>query len=177
MMKIFCIINGYLEENCYIIQNNNHALIVDPGSESEKIINKIDNLNIKVDGILVTHYHFDHVGVLDEIKNVYKNANIYDYKSSGDINLKNFKIKKINNFGHTMDSCSFLFESDKIMFTGDFVFYESIGRYEYENEKEMFNSLKEFIKLDDDIKVYPGHGEFTSVGHEKKYNYFLRGIL
>ncbi len=176
MLKVFCIVNGYLEENCYIIENNNHALIVDPGSESEKIINKINGLNLEVDGILITHYHFDHVGALDEIKNVYNSVKVYDYNSFSEINLKNFKFKKINNFGHTMDSCSFLFKNDKIMFTGDFIFYESIGKYDLENESIMYKSLKEFIKLDDDIMIYPGHGEPSSVEHEKKYNYFIRGI-
>ena len=75
-----------------------------------------------------------------------------------------------------MDSSSFLFEKEKIMFTGDFVFYETIGNYDKENEKEMFNSLKEFIKLNDNIKIYPGHGPSSSVGYEKQNNYYLRGI-
>ena len=176
MIKIKCLVNGYLEENCYIVYNNKEALIVDPGSEKDKIINEIYKLNLKVIGILITHYHFDHVLVLDEIKNKYNNAKIYDYKSSNNIEIGSFKFKKINNFGHTMDSCSFLFESDKIMFTGDFIFFETIGRYDKENEKEMFNSLKEFMKLNDDIKVYPGHGQYTSVGYEKENNYFLRSI-
>ncbi len=176
MLKIECIVNGELEENCYIIHNNKHALIVDPGSESEKIIDKISKLNLDVLGVLITHYHFDHIGALNDIKNKYKLAKIYDYKSSSINEIDSFKFKKINNFGHTMDSCSFLFENDKIMFTGDFVFFETIGNYDDENEVEMLNSLKEFIKLDDDIKIYPGHGPYSSVGYEKEHNYYLRGI-
>jgi glyoxylase-like metal-dependent hydrolase (beta-lactamase superfamily II) len=62
------------------------------------------------------------------------------------------------------------------MFSGDFIFKETIGNYDEENENKMFKSLKEFIKLRDEIKIYPGHGQSTSVGYEKKYNYFLRGI-
>jgi glyoxylase-like metal-dependent hydrolase (beta-lactamase superfamily II) len=176
MLKVLCIVNGYLEENCYIIHNNKTALIVDPGSESEKIINEINNLHLIVVGILITHYHFDHIGALDEIKNKYTDAVVFDYKSKSDIEIDSFKFKKINNFGHTMDSCSFFFEKDNLMFTGDFVFYETIGNYEEENEIEMFMSLKEFIKLNDDIKLYPGHGQASTVGHEKEYNYYLRGI-
>ena len=175
MIKVACIVNGYLEENCYIIHNDKHALIVDPGSESNKIIKEINNLKLEVSGILITHYHFDHIGALDDIKKQY-NVTIYDYKSSIDNKVDCFKFKKINNFGHTMDSCSFLFEEDNIMFTGDFVFFETVGNYDDENENVMFNSLKEFIKLNDNIKIYPGHGQSSSVGYEKEYNYFLRGI-
>lgn len=174
MIKITTVVNGYLEENCYIIQKDNDALIVDPGSESEKIIKAIGKLNVI--GILITHYHFDHIGALDEIKDKYKDALLFDYNSPNIIKIGNFKLKKINNFGHTMDSCSFLFESENVMFTGDFIFYESIGKYDEENEIEMFKSLKEFTKLKDDIKIYPGHGPSTNVGYEKRHNYFLRGI-
>lgn len=176
MIKVNVITNGYLEENCYIVENNNECLIVDPGSESNRIIEEIEKLKLKVKGILITHYHFDHIGALDEIKNKYKNALVFDYNSSDNIKIGSFEIKKINNFGHTMDSCSYYFEKDNIMFTGDFVFYETIGNYDKENEKEMFNSLKEFIKLNDNIKIYPGHGPRSSVGYEKQNNYYLRGI-
>lgn len=175
MLKIVCIVNGNLEENCYIVHNGKNALIVDPGSDSNKIINEISKLNLEVSGILITHYHFDHIGALDDIKKQY-DVPIYDYKSPINNKVDCFKFKKINNFGHTMDSCSFLFEEDNIMFTGDFVFFETIGNYEDKNEIEMFNSLKEFVKLNDNIKIYPGHGQSSSVGYEKEYNYFLRGI-
>ena len=175
MIEVINIINGYLEENCYIIKANNKCLIVDPGSEGNRIINEIETLKLEVKGILITHYHFDHIGALDEIRAKYK-CDIYDYNCSDINKIDCFSFKKINNFGHTMDSCSFFFEKEKIMFTGDFVFYESIGKYDKENEKEMIKSLKEFKKLDDDIIIYPGHGPSSNVGYEKNNNYFLRGI-
>lgn len=176
MLKVICIINGYLEENCYVIYKDKYALIVDPGSEAEKIIKKIEELKVNVCGILITHYHFDHIGALEDIKNKYKSAIIVDYKSKENNEIECFKFKKINNFGHTMDSCSFLFEKENIMFTGDFIFYETIGNYNEENERIMFDSLKEFVKLKDSIKIYPGHGPSSSIGYEKEHNYFLRGI-
>ena len=174
-MKIERIINGYLEENSYIIHNNKDALIIDPGSEQDKIINKINELNVNVIGILVTHYHFDHVLVLDEINKIY-NVKIYDYKSNKDITIKDFKFKIISNYGHTMDSVSFYFDKYKVMFTGDFVFKDTIGNYDIENEEIMYSSLKEFVKLDKDIKIYPGHGQSSSIGYEIEHNPYLRGI-
>lgn len=176
MLKILCIVNGYLEENCYIIHNNKNALIIDPGSESNKIISEIEKLKLNVVGILITHYHFDHVGALNEIKDKYNDALIIDYKSENDIKIKEFKFSKISNYGHTLDSVSYYFKKDKIMFTGDFVFKDSIGKYDIENEDIMFESLKKFKLFDDDIIIYPGHGDSSSVGYEKTNNYFLRGL-
>lgn len=176
MLKVLCIVNGYLEENCYIIHNNKYALIVDPGSEKDKIINEIEKYKLDVLGILITHYHDDHVCTLDEIKDYYNKSIIFDYKSKTNNKIKPFEFKIIKNYGHTMDSVSFYFEKEKIMFTGDFVFKDTIGNYDIENESIMFESLKRFKSFDDDIKIYPGHGESSSIGYEKKYNYFIRSL-
>ena len=173
MLEVECIVNGILEENCYIIHDNKNALIVDPGSQGIKIINKINELKVSVKAILITHYHFDHTGALEEMKNHY-NVDVIDFENKK--NNSGFEFKIIENFGHTLDSVSYLFEKDKIMFTGDFVFKDSIGKYDEENEYIMFESLKNFTKLDDNIVIYPGHGPSSTVGYEKRYNYFLRGM-
>ena len=173
MLKIICIINGELEENCYIIHNKKDALIIDPGSEEDKIFKVIDELKLTVKGILVTHYHFDHVLCLDKVKGKYK-VDIIDYNNRNNISGFNYEI--IENYGHTMDSVSFYFKKEKIMFTGDFVFMGSIGKYDFANEEIMYESLKRFCKLDDDIVIYPGHGPSSTIGYEKDNNYFLRGI-
>lgn len=174
MLNILCIVNGYLEENCYIIHNNKYALIVDPGSEGNRIINEIDKNNLEVVGILITHYHFDHIGALDELKDNY-NCIIVDYKNRVN-KIKDFKFEIIENYGHTMDSVSYYFKKDKLLFCGDFVFKETIGNYDIENEYTMFDSLEKFKKLDKDIVVYPGHGEKTTVGYEINNNPYLRGF-
>ena len=174
MLKIITVVTGYLEENCYILHNDKDALIIDPGDDSNKIIDAIGNLNVL--GILITHYHFDHVGALDDIKNKYKKAKLVDFKSKKDQTIGDFKFKIIENFGHTMDSVSYYFEDDKILFCGDFVFRESIGRFEMEDMPIMLDSLEKFKKLDRDIKVYPGHGEYTEVGYELDHNPFMKGI-
>ena len=174
MLKIITIINGYLEENCYLIVKDKSALIVDPGSESDKIIDKISSLELNIKGILITHSHFDHIGALDEVKNKYK-VEVIDFNNKKE-NIAPFKYRIIENPGHTLDSISFYFYEDNIMFTGDFVFKESIGNYEYENEILMYSSLKEFKKLDKNIIIYPGHGDKTNVEYELKNNLFLRGI-
>ena len=110
MLEVECIVNGILEENCYIIHDNKNALIVDPGSQGIKIINKINELKVSVKAILITHYHFDHTGALEEMKNHY-NVDVIDFENKK--NNSGFEFKIIENFGHTLDSVSYLFEKDK----------------------------------------------------------------
>ena len=102
-MKVLCIVNGYLEENCYIIHNNEYALIIDPGSESNKIINIIEELNLNVIGILITHYHFDHIGALEEVLNKYKNAKLFNYKSNKK-RVSNFEQRDYEKEGYDFES-------------------------------------------------------------------------
>lgn len=175
MIKITKIVNGYLNENCYLIESENSILIVDPGSESEKIISKIKEINKEVKAILITHYHFDHTGALNELKSKY-NVNVIDYKSKQNVNIDDINFKVIKCYGHTLDSVMFYFYDDKIIFTGDFIFKETIGIYDKENEKIMFESLSMIKAFDKDIALYPGHGSKTSIGYELENNPFLRGI-
>ena len=174
MLKILCIVNGELEENCYIVHNGKDALIIDPGSDGERIEGEINKHKLNVSGILVTHHHFDHIGALDYVKSIYKDAIFVDYKHKNVI--KGFDYSIIENFGHTMDSVSFYFKNEKVMFTGDFVFKETIGNYDYFNEDKMIESLRKFTLLDRNITIYPGHGDKSTVGYEIDNNPYLRGF-
>lgn len=176
MIEVVRIVNGYLKENCYIVHNGIDALIVDPGSESNRIIDKINELKLKVKGILITHYHFDHVGALDDIKSKYPDAIIVDYKNKGDINIGVFNFKIIETYGHTLDSVSFYFDNNDILFSGDFIFKETIGNFTEDNEELMAKSLNIFKYMSNNVTVYPGHGDKTTVEYEKQNNPFLRGI-
>ena len=161
---------GYLETNCYILIKENNALIIDPGDEYEKIKNQIENLNVLA--ILITHHHFDHVGALE----YFKNTKIIDCKSEKkQYNIKNFKFEIIETKGHTNDSISFYFKEENIMFVGDFVFKESIGRTDLEtgNNEEMKKSIKKIKTFPEETTLYPGHGEETTLKNEIKYNPFF----
>ena len=103
-------------------------------------------------------------------------AIIVDYKTKGDVKIDTFEFKVIETYGHTMDSVSFYFDKNDILFTGDFVFKETIGNFEEDNEQAMINSLKVFKYMSVNVRIYPGHDEETTVEHEIKYNPFLRGI-
>lgn len=165
-MKIDRVIVGSLEENCYIVTKNNKTIIIDPGDEAEKIIAACQNKNVV--GVLITHHHFDHIGALKEIENYFK------IKESKIIDGFNYQVIEVP--GHSSDSVVYYFKDDKVMFVGDFIFLNSIGRTDLPSgsSKEMIESLELIINYPDDIVLYPGHGDFTTLGYEKsnfKYYY------
>jgi glyoxylase-like metal-dependent hydrolase (beta-lactamase superfamily II) len=175
-MEIKTICVGMIEENCYIITKDNYCLVVDPGDEYPKIKEAVGNF--KVIGILITHYHQDHIGALDELIAEYQ-APIYDYQMKDQkIELFDFSFNIIYNPGHKGDSVSFYFEKEKVMFCGDFLFKDSIGRTDLNdgNPKEMVKSLMMIKNYDNDIILYPGHGPLTTLGYEKKNNGYLKNI-
>ena len=171
-MKIERIITGYLEENCYVLsKDDNQSLIIDPGDEALKIISNIKNR--EVIGILITHHHMDHIGALNDIENKY---NIKELNfEEGRHFIEDFSFEVINTPGHTKDSKSYYFYNDNCMFTGDFLFKLSIGRtdLEYASYDEMLKSIDKIKKYNDNIVIYPGHGDKTILGFEKENNMFL----
>ena len=171
-MDIKRIILSYLDANCYIISIGKKCLIVDPGWDKDVIIREVKDK--KVLGILVTHYHPDHVGALEDIIKEY-NVNVYNYKSEEKVKLDKFSFEIIKTYGHTDDSVTFYFPKEKIMFTGDFLCKETIGRADLPtgDNNKMYDSLKKIKKYSDDITIFPGHGEDSTLGYEKKNNIFL----
>ncbi len=159
-MEIKKVIVGPLETNCYILKNNNECLVIDPGADFPKIKKEIGEN--KVVGCLVTHFHQDHIEALEELLSYY-NVEI------NNINNNNFNFIMLETPGHTFDSRTFYFPKEKIMFCGDFLFKNGIGRTDLGgNQKDMINSLHEIEKYDDEITIYPGHGPSTTLGQEKR---------
>ena len=176
MLEIITVVNGYLEENCYIIHNGQTCLVVDPGSDPEKIIDAIKSKGLNPLGVLITHSHFDHVGALDDLKKEYPNMIVINNKNKGDQSIGLFKFKVIENPGHTEDSVSYYFDMNNILFSGDFVFKGTIGNYPDGMEDDMVKSLNIFKYMPSNVDVYPGHGPSTTVKEEIENNPFLRGI-
>ena len=185
-MIIKTVKTGYLNENCYILKLNNSCIVIDPGDDVDKILDEISDL--KVLAILITHAHFDHIGALNDLLKIY-NVPVYYNNVNNEINVDNiinveekkyiindFEFEVIYTKGHRNDLVTYYFEKDKIMFTGDFLFYLSVGRtdLEYGNNDEMLKSIEKIKKYDDDITIYPGHSSKTTLGFEKKYNEYLR---
>ena len=161
-MKMLELVVGPLKTNCYILYENGKCLIVDPGAEENNIIKKIDKLKLKPVGILLTHNHFDHAMYADSLSNLYK-VPVYDHKNlfEGIKKIDSFEFEVIYTKGHSNTSLTFYFKDYGFMLVGDFIFRENIGRVDLPggNYQDMILSISK---------------EKTTLGHEKKYNYYFR---
>ena len=166
-MKINNLKVGDLQCNCYILEINNKVLVIDPGDEYEKIKHELNNKEVL--GILNTHNHFDHVGCIKNIIEDYK-VNLYNYNNleEKEYNIGPFCFEVIYTPGHTTDSITFYFKEDKVMFTGDFLFYDTVGRCDLEGGSfdTMKKSIEKIKNYDRDITIYPGHGRETTLKRE-----------
>ncbi|MBQ9340943.1 MAG: MBL fold metallo-hydrolase [Lachnospiraceae bacterium] len=200
-MRIDCVVVGPIGTNCYILTNDKHeALIVDPGDHMKSIVEKLEEREATPLAILITHGHFDHTGAVLKLIEKYKiptYANILEepvftdknysmalrpieidnYLKDGDIvTISDFTFKMISTPGHTLGGACFYFEKEKALFSGDSLFFESVGRTDFRGGSgtELTRNLKEKIMLlPDDTDVYPGHMEFTTIGHERVNNPFI----
>lgn len=100
-----------------------------------------------------------------------------EYLKDGEkITIADMTCRLIATPGHTVGSCCYYFEDDGILVSGDTLFCESVGRTDFVtgSMSALTRSIREkLFVLPDEVKVYPGHGEVTDIGHEKKYNPFL----
>lgn len=202
--EIFMFKVGVMPTNCYLILNvrENKAVIVDPGFYDENLSNFLKDGETTLEFILLTHGHFDHIlganslnakatyiniedkeMLQDPIKNAGLVAGILKFEEIK--NLKTFKdndeisflkdcFKVIATPGHTKGSSCFVF-LDEVVFTGDTIFKESVGRCDLYggNEETLKNSLLKLKNLKKDYVILPGHGKETTLNYEKINNFNL----
>ena len=174
-MEVKCVVTGYLDENCYVLIKDNNCIVIDPGDDYNKITDVIGDK--KVLAVLITHSHVDHIGAL---RNFLSKRNIKIFKKSNleekEYSVGDFKFDCLYTPGHSKDSVSFYFKEDNMIFIGDFIFNGSIGRCDLPggSETEMSESINKILKYDDNIILYPGHYDMTTLGEEKKNNPFLK---
>lgn len=179
------------------------AIFIDPNSKGEKIFVKLREKGLTIKAILITHGHFDHIMGANELRDI-SGAKIYALKeeeellgdpalnssckvgksytvkpdvlvNDGDIlEFGSIRLKVIATPGHTVGGCCYYSEDDKVLFSGDTLFFESVGRTDFETGDvvALKQSIAKLLTLPEDVKVYPGHGDFTTIGHEKDYNPF-----
>ena len=165
-----CLTDNY----AYIIYDDisKIASVIDP-SEAKPIISFLKKKQIKLNYILNTHHHFDHVGGNAELKKKY-NAKVIGFIGDKhripeiDITVKDNEqwifgkssVKIIHIPGHTLGHICFFFEKEKIAFTGDTLFSLGCGRIFEGDHKQMLNSLNKIKNLPKETKIYCGH-EYT----------------
>lgn len=192
---------GIMPTNCYIVYDNEEkeALIVDPGYESEDVVKFIEDNNLKVKYIYLTHCHFDHIlgatwlkeqlnspiACLDKEAENLKDENVTMGKEilskaitvspdkvffeNDEIEVGNLNFKVIHTPGHTSgSSCLY---GDGMLISGDTLFKGTYGRCDLPtgNIQDIVKSIKmKLYELPSSTTVYPGHGEFTTIGNEKQ---------
>ena len=157
---------GIYEENIYVLvdEKSKDACIVDPGGNGDLLIKNIEELGCNIKYILLTHGHFDHVEALNEVVERFK-APVYMNE-----NEVNFMKTDKTVFGNIPEKYNLLKD-------GDTLFKGSVGRSDFigGDFNELINSIKtKLMILDNDINVYPGHMESSTIGYEKLRNPFLQ---
>ena len=187
---------GAYQTNTYLVwdENSTGCVVIDPGYEPEVILAEAEKLGKTVAAVFLTHGHFDHVGGVKTIAAetdcpVYLNeaelsmppqmtagplyyTNTYD---EGDfVEAAGLAFKVLRTPGHTPGSVCLLCEN--AMFSGDTLFWGSCGRTDFPGGSwtEIRKSLVRLAELPGDYRVYPGHGDATSLSFERKMNPYMQ---
>lgn len=196
MLQVHALTLGAYQVNCYIIhdEKSTSCCVIDPGYEADTILDKLSELGLTLEAILLTHGHFDHVGSVRDIAadtgcQVYLCADdlclptnltagkLYytqTYAEGTRLHLAGLDITVLQTPGHTPGSVCLLIGDS--LFSGDTLFAGSCGRTDLPGGSwtDMQNSLKRLSQIEANLWVLPGHGESTMLASEKKYNPYLR---
>ena len=201
-MKIHTLPLGDYQTNTYIIENEGHCAIIDPGYEPETILGFLKKRSLIADAILLTHGHFDHVGAVERIVEAtgcklwmsqrdwsqkispltgyfYPLANcdfteVQFCEDGEEISAAGLAFKVLETPGHTYGSVCYL--CGDALFSGDTLFAGSCGRTDLPGGdwNTILESLKRLSALSGNYAVYPGHGNSTTLSQEKLYNPYMR---
>jgi glyoxylase-like metal-dependent hydrolase (beta-lactamase superfamily II) len=183
-------------------EEQKEALVFDPPCNGEIIHKRLSEKGLSVCAILITHGHFDHISGVSGLKKasaapVYAPAEEKELLCDPALNLSDegvcvradhsvidgeelslggFHLRVISTPGHTSGGCCYYFPDEKILISGDTLFAQSVGRTDLPtgSSSTLIRSIREkLMPLPDDVAVYPGHGESTTIGYERKYNPFI----
>ena len=194
---------GMLSSNCYILGDNGEGVVIDPGVDSRDIIQILETQQLSLKYIILTHTHIDHILHMEELRSacggkvviheedapllgnamlngsalfglnkIFREADLC-MKDGDSLEFGGIKMEILHTPGHTPGSmCVKVGDS---LFTGDTLFRLGVGRTDLGagDQNRLMDSLKELMKLDDSLTVYPGHGSATDIGYERKSNMSL----
>lgn len=183
-------------------EDTKECLIIDPGYEADKIEAYVQKKQLHVAGILLTHGHFDHITAADEVRKKFQtkiyasgkekelmadprmNASVMMGDSvslKADVWLEDGQelemlgetMRCILTPGHTGGGMCFYFPKACMLFSGDTLFQESVGRTDFPtgSSRELIRSVREkLLVLPEAVRVYPGHGLMTTIRDEQMFN-------
>lgn len=196
---------GPLQVNSFLVGDlrTSEVILVDPGDEPDRIIDIIKDDGLRVESIVCTHGHFDHVGAIPELKEhtsspvvlrkdemeIYTSARdmaaVWGYKldpmpvpdtfvSEGDeIRAGGLLFKVLESPGHSPGGICLY--GNGVVITGDTLFAGSVGRTDfYGGDIELLKkSFNRLLDLPEETEVLPGHGPATTIGREREENFFV----
>ena len=193
---------GQLETNCYVVTNEETlgCVVIDPGDESNSILDYLEDNHLQCEAIFLTHGHYDHVGAVEAVQEetgatVYMNAkddakNMHSFHfpftlpengrtyDDGDVvSAAGIDFSILSTPGHTPGSV--VIRAEDALFTGDPLFRGSCGRTDLDGGcmEEMLQSLRKICSLEGDYEVYPGHMDCSSLIRERSFNYYCRAAM
>ena len=195
---------GPLGTNSYILDNGIEALAIDVGGDPADMLAFLSRNNLKLLAILITHRHFDHlygVAALQKVLDIpcylpsgedvlrdseAAQGGIWGMPmvpafsetslSEGSTRIGSFEITVLNTPGHTPGSVSYYIREAGCVFTGDALFYRSVGRTDFpmgDHQKLLASIRENLFTLPPETIVYPGHGPQSSIGDERQHNPFV----
>ena len=192
-----------MNQNCFILTDNNESVIIDPGQENKVLLDRIKELNVKY--ILLTHGHYDHIGALaaakklsgakvcvhaldaDKLSDVSKcMADAFGINKiekiepdiilndNDELTFGSKTIKILHTPGHSAGSVSYVI--DNHIFTGDTLFCLTYGRYDFfdGDVRALVASIDRLMEYPDEYVVHPGHNIDTTIGAERSRNRYTR---
>ncbi|MBQ6495959.1 MAG: MBL fold metallo-hydrolase [Firmicutes bacterium] len=190
-MKIERFIGGLLDSNGYVIsakESGDYCYIIDPGYNPKRYLEYLEEKDLQLKGIILTHHHSDHVGGAWRIHQEtdapiflhINDADKYDYPvdeylEEGDrLPLSNWEtLLVLHTPGHTQGSVCLMAERSKVCFTGDTIFNVDLGRTDLEDgsERAMNRSCKYVVNAwPNEVTIYPGHGDPATMKEVRKIN-------
>lgn len=190
-------------------KDSDRCVVIDPGDSGRELAKFIKDNGMTLEDILLTHAHFDHIigvsdlmsgaggrlCVLENERELLEDAGLNVSAMTGnavsyhaDVFFRDgevyetagMKFKVLHTPGHTKGSCCYYMSDAALLFSGDTLFLESVGRTDLPtgNSAALLNSLREkVLTLPDDVKVFPGHGPATDIGYEKENNPYAGGFM
>jgi hydroxyacylglutathione hydrolase len=178
---------GSFENNCYIItcSRTRECILIDPAADAPKILEGVGGKKVKY--ILITHGHSDHIGVLEEVRKrteapvgihaadskAIRNRPDFYLRDGQILKLGDLELKAIHTPGHTPGGVCFL--AAKTLFSGDTIFPNGPGNTALPgaNYQVILESIhSKIFTLPDDTVIYPGHGLETTIGREKRTEFY-----